>query len=115
MSRYKKPRPIAPAEIKLGLFLANGIEIKTHEAIFDRLWGHDPGGGPEAPRKQVQLYVHRLRGALAHYGVSILTFHGTGYGIEHKQRGRAIAALHDLQHLRGYDRSKHFQHSEAAR
>jgi DNA-binding winged helix-turn-helix (wHTH) protein len=68
----------------------------SYAEIIDALWGHDPGGGPLDPRRNISVHVMHLRRALRAYGVEIRNVSGAGYRIPREQRGRAREVMNEL-------------------
>lgn len=50
----------------------------SYERIIHAIWGHDPNGGPLAPRAVLHVLIARMRPALRELGVGIVTERGDG-------------------------------------
>lgn len=60
----------------LGVFWTG--RLYRYETVIDRLWGHDPNGGPEIAKMAIHLSVLVLRKT----GFTIQTHHGIGLQLQ---------------------------------
>jgi len=56
---------------------AGALGITTRQ-LADRLWAHDPSGGPDDAEKAVRARVARLNPMLARHGLRVTTTPATG-------------------------------------
>lgn len=58
---------------------ARGGSLVLFDTIIDRLWGHDPSGGPIAPLNNICIHVSRINRKMASAGYRVENVWGQGY------------------------------------
>lgn len=71
---------LSPQQTELFLTVAAGSGNTVHfERIINRLWGHDPNGGPDDPLSGIAVRVHNANKRLEASGYRIENVWGIGY------------------------------------
>lgn len=75
-----KALPLSPREVSVfEVLLQHFGRVVSKEQLLERLCGFDDGVTFNA----IEVYVHRLRKKLENSGVTVRTFHGRGYQLDH--------------------------------
>lgn len=64
------------------------------------VWGVNPNGPPKTAINSIRVQIHKMRKALAPYGVTIRTCIGDGYVVDAADRTKARALLADMPLVR---------------
>lgn len=104
------PRVARPANLtytrRVLLEMLISRPVATTDAIIDKLWGHDPNGGPDNPAGVIRVHMTYLRRFLRDHGVTIESDYMVGYRIPEAMRDMARAALDAGTERRWVDRSR---------
>jgi len=66
------------SDLFLTVAAGNG-RLVSFDTIIDRLWGHDPNGGPIAPKNVIAIFIGQTNHKLRTSGYRIENVWGQGY------------------------------------